>query len=254
MNSVRFLAAAALLAPHVGGAAYAQSATPTKATTASTASTSAAATTATAAPVAAEVKQDAKAPQQAAPMPYVMPGPDPVAQPPAAPVASAYRVNPGDDLEVYVWGEERLQRVVRVLPDGTMSFPLVGQIVAQGQRLSDLESTISSRLAGQYRGQVPQVTVSVKAASGMQFSIMGRVKAPGTFTPGRYVNVLEALSLAGGPAEFANLDNVLLIRKSGDRVSTQRLHLGSVFRSGAAGSSEDTNIQRIQPGDTVIVP
>lgn len=181
--------------------------------------------------------------------------PDPTpAQPTEA--VSQYRINAGDELEIYVWGEERLQRTVKVLPDGTIAFPLVGQVVAQGLLPQELERAISERLQGQYRGQVPQVTVSVVAASGMQFSVMGRVKAPGTFTPGRYVTVLEALSMAGGPNEFANLDNVVVIRKVGDRLQSYRLRLSQVFRGG--GNLEETgalgSVAVIQPGDTVIVP
>ena len=125
---------------------------------------------------------------------------------------SAYRINSGDTLEIYVWGEERLQRTVSVLPDGTVAFPLVGQIRAQGLLPQDLQEQIRAGLQDQYRGQVPQVTVAV-APTGLQFSVMGRVKSPGSYQPGRYVNVLEALSLAGGPNEFADLDNVVIIRK-----------------------------------------
>jgi polysaccharide biosynthesis/export protein len=178
------------------------------------------------------------------------------AQPAQVEQAEQYRINSGDELEIYVWGEERLQRTVKVLPDGTMAFPLVGQIVAQGMLPRELETAISSRLQGQYRGEVPQVTVSVVAPSGMQFSVMGRVRSPGTFTPGRYVTVLEALSMAGGPNEFANLDNVLVIRKEGERVRAFRLRLGAVFRGGSNldESGALASIATIQPGDTVIVP
>lgn len=169
--------------------------------------------------------------------------------------ASAYRINPGDELEIYVWGEERLQRTVRVLPDGTIAFPLAGQIIAQGYEPQQLQSIISERLKGQYRGPVPEVTVSVRAPAGMQFSVMGRVKSPGTFTPGRYVNVLEALSMAGGPSEFASLDNVLVIRKVGDQLTTFRVRVGTLFKGGAGASDvERGNIRRIETGDTVIVP
>jgi polysaccharide export outer membrane protein len=171
-----------------------------------------------------------------------------------APVATPYRINPGDELEIYVWGEERLQRTVRVLPDGTLAFPLVGQVVVQGMLPHDLETTISERLRDQYRGQVPQVTVSVKSPSGMVFSVMGKVRSPGTFTPGRYTTVLEALSLAGGPAEFANLDSVVLLRKQGDRLVPLRLRLGSLFKSGLESADVAQANQRIEPGDTIIVP
>ena len=170
--------------------------------------------------------------------------------------ASEYRINAGDELEVYVWGEERLQRSVKVLPDGTMAFPLVGQIVAQGLLPQELERAISDRLRDQYRGEVPQVTVSIVAATGMQFSVMGRVNTPGTFTPGRYVTVLEALSMAGGPNEFANLDNVLVLRKEGERIRAYRVRLAAVFRGGSNlnESGALASIGTIQPGDTVIVP
>jgi len=169
--------------------------------------------------------------------------------------AEAYRINPGDELAIYVWGEERLQREVKVLPDGTFAFPLVGQVVAQGKLPQEIEANITERLRDQYRGQVPQVTVSVKSASGLQFSVMGRVKSPGTFSPGRYINVLEALSMAGGPSEFANLDNVIILRKRGTQIQTLRMRLGSVFRSGTGiGIGDRSNVIRIETGDTVIVP
>ena len=167
---------------------------------------------------------------------------------------STYRINAGDELEIYVWGEERLQRKAKVLPDGTIAFPLVGQIKVQGYLPSEVEALITNGLSAQYVGAVPQVTVSVVVPSGMQFSVMGRVKSPGTFTPGRYVNVLEALSMAGGPAEFANLDNVLIIRKSGAQISALSVRLTPLFKLGSdAKDVAGGNILQIETGDTVIV-
>jgi polysaccharide export outer membrane protein len=175
------------------------------------------------------------------------------AQTAAGTAGVAYRINPGDDIDVLVWGDERLQRSVRVLPDGTFAFPLVGQVVAAGRLPVELERIITTGLQPQYRGQVPQVTVSVKNPSGFQFSVMGKVKGPGTFTPGRYVNALEALSIAGGPTEFADLSNVRIIRKAGQGLQTIRVRLGSALKgnSGELGSSD---IPDIRSGDTLIVP
>jgi polysaccharide export outer membrane protein len=179
----------------------------------------------------------------------------PAAALPAPARASAYRINAGDELEIYVWGEERLQRKVKVLPDGTIAFPLVGEIAVQGRVPTEVENLITTGRREHYRGQVPQVTVSVVQPAGLQFSVMGRVRAPGTFTPGRYVNVLEALSMAGGPSEFANLDNVVIIRKSGDDLRTMRVRLAPLFKMGADTSDvARANILRIETGDTVIVP
>jgi polysaccharide biosynthesis/export protein len=172
------------------------------------------------------------------------------------PEQSSYRINAGDELEIHVWGEERLQRAVKVLPDGSIAFPLVGQVMARGLLPQDLERAISARLEGQYRGEVPQVTVSVISPAGLQFSVLGRVRAPGSFTPGRYVNVLEALSMAGGPNEFANLDSVVIIRKMGDDLQVYRLQIGAVVKGNVTSrdSSALSNIIRIESGDTVIVP
>jgi polysaccharide biosynthesis/export protein len=164
----------------------------------------------------------------------------------------AYTINPGDEIEIYVWGEERLQRVVRILPDGSFAFPLVGRVIAAGKLPGQIETEISQGLKTQYRGEVPQVTVSVKSPSGMTFSILGRVKGPGTFTPGRYINIIEALSLSGGPDEFANLDNVTLIRKTPTGISVTKLRLASVFK-GARDLTADS-LPQIESGDTVIVP
>src|SRR5437870_2450905 len=132
----------------------------------------------------------------------------------------AYRINPGDDLEISVWGDDRLQRVVRVLPDGTFGFPLVGTVMAAGQLPSDIQRIITAGLRPQYKDVVPQVTVLIKTPGGYQFSVIGKVKSPGTFTPGRYVNALEAIGIAGGPSEFAQTNKIRIIRKVGFGLQT----------------------------------
>ena len=174
------------------------------------------------------------------------------AQQAAAP-GVAYRINPGDELEISVWGDERLQRTVRVLPDGTFAFPLVGQISAIGRLPAELERIITTGLQPQYRGPVPQVTVSVRNPTGFQFTVVGKVRSPGTFTPGRYVNALEALGIAGGPTEFAELGNARIIRKSGQQIQTIRVRLSDILR-GNTGSLTPNDLPQIQSGDTLVVP
>jgi polysaccharide export outer membrane protein len=165
----------------------------------------------------------------------------------------AYRINPGDDLEILVWGDERLQRTVRVLPDGTFGFPLVGQVMAAGRLPSDLERIITVGLRPQYRDVVPQVTVLVKNPNGYQFSVVGKVKSPGTFTPGRYVNALEALGIAGGPSEFAQTNRIRIIRKMGQQLQTIPVPLGDALK-GDVDRLGPGQIPPIQSGDTLVVP
>lgn len=166
----------------------------------------------------------------------------------------AYRINPGDDLEISVWGDERLQKDVRVLPDGTIGFPLVGQVMAAGMLPADLARVITVALKPQYRDVVPQVTVSVKSPNGYQFSVLGKVKNPGTFTPGRYVNALEALAIAGGPTEFAQTSRIYIIRKAGpNQIVTIPVRVGGILKGDYEGVAQ-RDIPPIESGDTMEVP
>jgi len=178
----------------------------------------------------------------------------PLSVPPAATVAGTpYRINPGDQLEILVWGDERLQRSVLVLPDGTFAFPLVGQVNAAGRLPSEIERVITMGLQPQYKGPVPQVTVSVQKASGYQFSVVGKVRNPGTFTPGRYVNALEALAIAGGPSEFANPGGARVIRKAGNELFVVPVRIQDALR-GDTSRLSSSDIPRIESGDTLVVP
>ena len=166
----------------------------------------------------------------------------------------SYRVNAGDELDIYVWGDERLQRSLRVLPDGTFAFPLVGTVQASGRTPTDLESELSKRLAEQYKGVPPQVTVSVKSPDGNQISVIGKVRTPGTFSPSRYINVLDALTLAGGPTEFADVGNVVILRHEGDKVVSIRVRLTDILKGHPSASDLARGVVQLRAGDTVIVP
>jgi polysaccharide export outer membrane protein len=164
-----------------------------------------------------------------------------------------YTINPGDEIQVYVWGDERLQRSILVLPDGSFSFPLVGRVVAKGLKASDVEAIISKALIPQYNGEPPQVTVSIQQTNGYSFSVIGRVRGAGTFKPGRYVNVLEAIAMAGGPDEFANIDNVTIFRNSENGLTALRVELKGAMKGNLTGAAAGISPE-IQVGDTVIVP
>jgi polysaccharide export outer membrane protein len=167
--------------------------------------------------------------------------------------AQAYRINPGDELEISVWGDERLQKTVLVLPDGTFGFPLAGQIQAAGRLPAEIQRIIAAGLQPQYRGPVPQVTVSVSKATGYQFSVIGKVRSPGTFTPGRYVNALEALAIAGGPTEFAQTGDIRVIRKAGAQLLVIPVRVASALR-GNTSSVTQAQVPQLESGDTLVIP
>lgn len=166
---------------------------------------------------------------------------------------STYKISPGDAVDIYVWGDDRLSRTLTVLPDGTFAFPLAGTVMAAGHSSNDVEAQLSRLLAPQYKGVPPQVTVSVRTPAGMQISVIGKVHSPGTFSPTRYLSVLDALALAGGPNEFADVGGIIILRNVNGRVTAIRAKLGGVLK-GKPDTDELGALPQLTAGDTVVVP
>jgi polysaccharide export outer membrane protein len=165
----------------------------------------------------------------------------------AAAQEQPYRINPGDVLGVSVWGEENLDQQVLVLPDGTISFPLAGQIEAVGRTTNELGATIANRLDRFVPNAV--VTVAVQNAAGNMVYVLGEVNRPGQYQLARPLDVMQALSLAGGLTAFASQNKIKVLRREGDQQVALPFRYGDVKQ----GESLDTNI-RLRSGDVVVVP
>lgn len=125
-----------------------------------------------------------------------------------------YEIGPEDVLEISVWREPELQREVIVRPDGGLSFPLVGDIRAAGKTPAQLEQEIAERLNAFIPDAV--VSVSVLQLRGLRIYVNGKVRSPGQFEVGRYVDVVQAITLAGGFTPFADTRNIRVIRRGHD--------------------------------------
>lgn len=160
---------------------------------------------------------------------------------------SDYRVNPGDALSVSVFGEENLERQVLVLPDGTISFPLAGQVPAAGQTTGEIERALAQRL----ERYVPDaaVTVAVQNAAGNKIYVLGEVNRPGEYQITRPLDVMQALSLAGGLTAYASQNGIQILRRQGEEQVAQNFRYGDVKE----GRNLATNI-RLQSGDVIVVP
>lgn len=158
-----------------------------------------------------------------------------------------YAVQPGDLLNVSVWGDEQLNADCRVLPDGAISMPLVGRVSAAGKTLEELRVQLTERIA-EFVPE-PEVTVSVLEAAGSQIYVLGNVGKPGAFPITAPLTVTRALALAGGLNAFANMDKIRIIRGEG---SAQRL-LEVDFRELLKGRDLSSNHELIA-GDTLLVP
>lgn len=169
---------------------------------------------------------------------------------------SQYLVNAGDDLDIFVWGEERMQRLVRVQPDGTFSFPLAGTILARSRNVTDIAAEIRERITVNYRTSVPDVTVSVREAIGTRFYVVGKVRTPGSYTSGTSVNILQALSMAGGTAEFADIKNAVILRQTPTGQVVEPVKLSSVLKGGRAMSAGvlSNALPMLLSGDVLVIP
>lgn len=160
----------------------------------------------------------------------------------------AYRLNPGDKLEITVWEEEKLKQEVVVLPDGTVSFPLVGHIAAAGKTTGDLVRLLRERLS-QF---IPDSEINVRllAAEGNMVYVTGEVAHPGAFVMTRPTDIMQALSMAGGLTEFAKKNSIIVLRRETDgRTRSFPFEYGDI----EDGENIESNIL-LQSGDTVVAP
>jgi polysaccharide export outer membrane protein len=159
----------------------------------------------------------------------------------------SYKVLPGDVLQVSVWKEPDLQLELLVRPDGAISFPLAGEISTRNKSVSDLQSDLTTRLSRYITD--PVVTVSVKEVLGNKIYVIGQVNEPGEFVVNPQVDVLQALSMAGGTTPFADLDNIRILRRTRSLQSALSFNYKEVIR----GRNLEQNVMLIS-GDVVVVP
>ncbi|MBX2836331.1 MAG: polysaccharide export protein [Gammaproteobacteria bacterium] len=158
-----------------------------------------------------------------------------------------YRIGPEDVLHISVWKEKDLDREVLVRPDGGVSFPLVGDLQVSGRTPVEVQDEIRARL----QRFVPdaEVTVSVDKVSGYTVFVLGEVNKPGQFTLGRYVDVVQALTLAGGTTPYASERSIQVLRRQDGQERTYSFD----FRDIKRGRNLEQNII-LQSGDVVVVP
>ncbi len=174
-----------------------------------------------------------------------------VAAPPAPsagpPADSAYTVKPGDTLLVSVWKEPDLQGPVLVRPDGMFSFPLAGQMDARNKTVAELQNELTTKLK-KYISD-PVVTVSIQEIKGNKVYVIGQVQKPGDFVVNPRVDVMQALSMAGGTTPFAALGDIMILR----RTDTGQQALPFKYTDVVRGRNLQQNII-LQAGDVVVVP
>ena len=157
--------------------------------------------------------------------------------------ASEYQISTNDLLEIKVYEEHDLTKIVRVGPDGTISFPLLGSIEAAGLTIRQLENTIRDLLAKDYLVN-PQVSVLVQDYSNI--SVLGQVKSPGSYDMKGSISLTQAIAAAGGFTESADTSDVRIIRNNKNKSETIEVNAEKILKR----LTPDIDLK---PNDTLIV-
>lgn len=163
------------------------------------------------------------------------------------PLANEYRIGPEDVLDISVWKEDALKKEVLVRPDGGISFPLAGELMALDKTPLQIQQEITQKLTRYIPN--PVVSVSVLKIVSNKIYVVGKVNKPGEYSTGRYLDVLQALSMAGGLTPYAAENKIKILRRQGDKEISIPFEYAKVQN----GNDLSQNIQ-LKRGDVVLVP
>lgn len=174
----------------------------------------------------------------------------------AAQEPQAYELRAGDTIEVSVLEDPSLGRTVLVRPDGRVSVPLAGAVLAAGRTPEQLAAALARALARDFV-EPPTVTVSLVGLSPDEedeegigtIYIVGQVSRPGPFEVELPINVLQALALSGGPGPFAARSRIQ-VRRAADNGATAALFDYEAVEDGLV----PMDAWMLRDGDTIVVP
>jgi polysaccharide biosynthesis/export protein len=158
-----------------------------------------------------------------------------------------YVIGSQDVLDISVWKEAELTRVVPVRPDGKISLPLLNDVQAAGLTPTQLAESITTSLKKFVTD--PQVTVIVTQINSQRVYIMGEVARAGAYPLLPGTTLLQALSSAGGFTQFANLKKIYMFRMENGKQVKYPFNYKDVI----SGKRPDENIV-LKAGDTIVVP
>ena len=188
--------------------------------------------------------------QTGSPPPAAPPTGSPQAAPqvqPSAELPSDYTIGAGDVLGVVFWREAEMSGDVTVRPDGKVTLPVIGEIMAAGLHPSALQQQVMA--AAKKFINDPNVAIVVRTINSRKVFVTGRVTAPGAHPLLGPLTVMQAIALAGGLTEYADGKNITVLRTENGESRTYKFNYKDVAR----GRNVEQNIQ-LRPGDTVVVP
>ena len=164
-------------------------------------------------------------------------------------VTPDYLIGPEDVLEITVWKNQDLSKQVVVRPDGRISLPLIGDVVAVGRTPAQLTEQISIKLK-EYK-ENPSVSIVVKEVNSYVIYVLGEVAKPGKFPLKSKTTLLQGITMAGGFTATASRDKLVVFRFGENGSGEERIKASYddiVLREGSRQNIE------LKPGDTIVVP
>ncbi|MCP4118781.1 MAG: polysaccharide export protein [Desulfobacteraceae bacterium] len=162
-------------------------------------------------------------------------------------LGQGYEIGTGDVLDIAVWKDAALTKQVTVLPDGTIHFPLVGEINVLGMTVSQLKQTLEQKIERYVPD--PVLSVGVLQVNSMLIYVIGKVNKPGRFLLNSNINVLQALAMAGGLNPFAREKQVRIFRENNGVTDQFKFNYDEVRE----GEKLEQNIT-LRRGDIIVVP
>ena len=159
----------------------------------------------------------------------------------------AYRIGPGDLLELRVFEVEGLSQTVRVEEDGTITLPLLGRVMVKGLTQEEVVQKLTDLLQAKYVKN-PQVTIFIREYKNQQVAVIGAVERSGNYELVGRRNLLQMISMAGGLTEMAG-NEVFILREGPDgQTSTVTIDLKDLLVNG----NQTLNVA-IEPNDVINV-
>jgi polysaccharide export outer membrane protein len=165
-------------------------------------------------------------------------------------ISADYQIGPEDVLEVQVWKNEALSKIVTVRPDGKISLPLIGDVPAAGLTAAQMQEAITAKLTPYYK-DLPSVSIIVQEVRSYVIYVMGEVQRPAQYTVKRGTTLLQAVALAGGFTPFAATNNILVLRQTME--DHNEIALSARYKDIVSRQHPESNIL-LKPGDTIIIP
>jgi polysaccharide export outer membrane protein len=194
--------------------------------------------------VSASAQQDASQKQPSQPAVPAMASDAPKQ---AAAIERNYTIGAQDVLDISVWKEPEVSRVVPVRPDGRISLPLLNDVQAAGLTPAALAAQITESLKKYLTN--PQVTVIVTTINSQRVYISGEVVRPGAFPMLPGMTVMQALTSAGGFTPFAKMKSIYVLREENGKKNKFPFNYKAVVN----GKNADQDIE-LKAGDTIVVP